>query len=205
MTHTSLFRRKNGGIARRMVTKMSRSVRTLSKRDVPRLVRHFAQLSEDDLYLRFGLIRNPALLAEYLAGIDFERDVVRGIFGTGVEVIAVAHLGANGQTAELGLSVLSAYRRQKLASPLFAQSIRRSRVRGFRQLWIHCLSENQAILGLARKAGMRIVARGGEADAYLDLPSVTVRTRSIGLYDRQAAGLFGWLRSFGVNPAETDA
>ena len=90
MTHTSLFRRKNGGIARRMVTKMSRSVRTLSKRDVPRLVLHFAQLSEDDLYLRFGLIRNPALLAEYLAGIDFERDVVRGIFGTGVEVIAVA-------------------------------------------------------------------------------------------------------------------
>ena len=184
---------------------MSRLVHTLTKRDVPRLARHFAQLSEDVLYLRFGLIRTPTLLAEYLEGIDFERDLVLGVFGTGFELIAVAHLGADGGTAELGLSVLPAYRRQKLASLLFEQSIRRSRVRGFGQLWIHCLSENRAILGLARKAGMRIVANGAEKDAYLDLPPVTVLTRGLDLCDSRVARLYRWLRSFGAEPTGTAA
>jgi hypothetical protein len=37
-------------------------------------------------------------------------------------------------------------------------------------LFMHCLSENGAMIHLARKQGMRIASERGEADAYLELP-----------------------------------
>jgi hypothetical protein len=35
---------------------------------------------------------------------------------------------------------------------------------------MHCLNENAAVVHIARKFGMRIVAEAGEADAHLELP-----------------------------------
>jgi hypothetical protein len=39
-----------------------------------------------------------------------------------------------------------------------------------RTLFMHCLTENGAMMHLARKQGMQIVAESGEADAKLLLP-----------------------------------
>jgi hypothetical protein len=41
---------------------------------------------------------------------------------------------------------------------------------GIRALFMHCLSENGAMMHLARKQGMRIATEQGESDAWLALP-----------------------------------
>ena len=45
-----------------------------------------------------------------------------------------------------------------------------------RRVFMHCLRENQVILHLARKNGMRVALEGSEADAWLDLPNASAGT-----------------------------
>lgn len=53
---------------------MARLVHDLTRFERPRLIDHFRRLSVEDRYLRFGLHRDNKSLAEYVEGIDFERD-----------------------------------------------------------------------------------------------------------------------------------
>lgn len=166
---------------------MLRLVHDLTRFDRPRLIDHFRGLSSEDRYLRFGLQRDDDSLAEYVDGIDFERDFVLGIFGTSFSLAAVAHVGLRQGIAEVGLSVLPEFRRQNLASLVLQRATRRARARGAAQLWIHFLRENRAVLALARKCGMRIELRGAEGDAYLDLPRIAQSTYAFDLYESQLA------------------
>jgi hypothetical protein len=45
--------------------------------------------------------------------------------------------------------------------------------RGVREVFVHCLTENGAMMHLARRNGMRVVRDGPETDAYLALPRAT--------------------------------
>jgi hypothetical protein len=75
--------------------------------------------------------------------------------------------------AELGLSVLSAARGLGLGNALFSRAVMHLINRGIREVFVHCLSHNGAMMHLARKNGMRIVHDGIETDAYLELPPAT--------------------------------
>ena len=168
---------------------MSRLVHELTRFDRPRLHEHFRRLSAEDRYLRFGLPRDDASLAEYVDGIDFGRDFVLGIGGPGFSLAAVAHVGLISRIAEVGLSVLPGFRRQNLASLALQRAARHASVRGAVQLWIHFLRENRAILAVARKCGMRIELQGAEGDAYLALSPVAQLTYAIDCYETQFATL----------------
>jgi GNAT superfamily N-acetyltransferase len=133
------------------------------------LIRHFCALGGDDRRLRFGSMIADAGLAAYVAQIDFERDAVFGIFDEELTLAGVAHVAIATETAELGVSVLPACRGRGVGSALFDRAGMFARNALVRVLFMHCLTENAAMMHIARKAKMRIVAGGGEADAHLEL------------------------------------
>src|SRR6266850_1045447 len=92
------------------------------------------------------------------------------VFDEALELAGVAHLARGDGDAELGVSVLSGYRRRGIGGALLARAVLRARNWGVRALFMHCLRENGTVMHLARRQGMRIVTERGEADAWLALP-----------------------------------
>ena len=45
--------------------------------------------------------------------------------------------------------------------------------RGYTTLFMHCLAENQIMIHLARKAGLKLVTEQGEVDAHLKLEATS--------------------------------
>ncbi len=173
---------------------MARLVHELGAFDRTRLIEHFGRLSTEDRRLRFGLAVSDEFLGDYVHGIDFTRDHVFGIFGRDFELIAVAHMGRSADVAELGLSVLAAYRRDGLAKRLYNRARQRATALGRRAMWIHYVSENHAMARFTRALGMNIEVSQGEADAYLALPAASPLQVGFDLYQSQIDGLLGTWR-----------
>lgn len=180
---------------------MARLVHELGTLDRPRLLEHYRRLSAEDRRLRFGFALSDDYLVDYVHGIDFMRDHVFGIFGPDFELIAVAHMGRMGDTAELGLSVLEPYRREGLARRLAARAIQRATALGRRELWIHFVRDNYAMARFTRELGMTIRLSQGEADAVMPLPAASPLAVGLDFYQSQLDGLFGSWRGLVQPPA----
>ena len=110
--------------------------------------------------------------------IDFEQDEVFGIFNRRLELIALAHLAhrdagpARGREAasEFGVSVLPKARRRGFGRRLFEHAMLHARNRGVHTIFIHALSENTAMLKMARMPGPIVEREGSESEAWLKLP-----------------------------------
>ncbi len=144
--------------------------RELSRLERAALERHLLALGDEDRRLRFGLALPDQAMRDYVGRIDFERDAVFGVFDDELQLVAVAHLARGEGYAELGVSVLPGWRGRGVGAALLARSHTHVRNWGIRRLFMHCLSENAAMMHLARGQGMRICASSGEADAWLELP-----------------------------------
>jgi GNAT superfamily N-acetyltransferase len=134
------------------------------------LLQHFLALGADDRRLRFGSMISDAGIAEYVAGIDFDRGAVFGVIDDDLGLVGVTHVAISEGMAELGVSVLPGYRGRGIGSALFDRAGMFARNQLVRVLFMHCLTENQAMMHIARNSKMRIVAASGEADAHLELP-----------------------------------
>jgi GNAT superfamily N-acetyltransferase len=167
------------------------SIRQLTEFDRSALERHFLGLRDEDRRLRFGVVLPDSALRGHVERIDFTRDAVFASIGDDLEIVAVAHLAHNGNDGELGVSVLSEHRRRGVGTALLARAHTRARNLGLRVLFVHCLTENGAMMHIARREGMRIVSDGPEADAFLDLEPADAESR-IGEAFEQAVGLFDY-------------
>ena len=145
-------------------------IRELSRLEQPALERHFLALGSEDRRLRFGIGINDFAVRIYVKGIDFEHDAVFGVLDDELHLIGAAHLGRGEGHAELGVSVLPGHRGHGIGGALLARAHMHARNWGVRALFMHCLTENAAMMHLARKQDMDIVAEAGEADAWLSLP-----------------------------------
>lgn len=152
---------------------MPHPVHVLGPVDRPALHRHFAALEPIDLRMRFGRQPSSEWLRLYVEGIDFQRDTLLGVRGAEGRLDGVAHVALFDGAAELGLSVVPAMRRRGIASALFDRGALHARNRGVVELFMHCLSENEAMRRIARKAGMRILVEGVDTDAWIELPPPT--------------------------------
>ena len=135
------------------------------------ILAHLLALPAEDLRLRFGVARSPVAIEKFVNGIDFTNDRVFGIFDPELKLVSVAHLAVNleGRFAELGLSVAHAIHRQGHGEALLHRGASHAASLGLRMIYMHCLSENAALMGLARKAGFKIVVDHGEADASMQI------------------------------------
>jgi ribosomal protein S18 acetylase RimI-like enzyme len=105
--------------------------------------------------------------------MDFEHDGLFAVHDGNLELVALVHVAPSGDSAELGLSVLPGWRGRGYGDALLRRAVTYLRNRGVREVFVHCLSENGAMMHLARKNGMRIVYSGGESDARLQLDAAT--------------------------------
>ena len=172
-------------------------IRSLGPRHRARIAAHLLSLPESDRYLRFGYAATDAQMAKYVDMLDFEQDEVFGIFNRKLELIAMAHLAhsmanqVEGQPpmSEFGVSVLPRYRGRGFGARLFEHAMLHARNRGMQTLFIHALSENVAMLKIARNAGATVERSGSESEAWLRLPPDTLASHVGELVEHQAAEL----------------
>ena len=172
-------------------------VRRLAERHRARILTHLLALDEHDRYLRFGYAASDAQIERYVHTIDFDSDEVFGIFNRRLELIAMAHLAMPKQLAspdaaawaEFGVSVLHKARGRGFGQRLFEHAVLHARNRGIDTLFIHALSENAAMLKIARKAGAVVERDGPEAQAYLKLQPDSLATHVDEAIEQQVAEL----------------
>lgn len=173
-------------------------VRSLDAGKRGRLAEHLLALDERSRYLRFGYPASDEQIVRYVAGIDFDRDDVFGIHNRRLELAGFAHLAYGGAyrgepAAEFGVSVLPRYRGRGFGQVLFDHAMLRARNHGVRLLLIYALSENAAMLRIARKAGATVQREGSESEAWLRLPPASLASQVDEVLGEHAAALdYGW-------------
>ncbi len=150
---------------------MGSPVQRLSDSARDTYAQHLLGLSPEDKYLRFGSVLKPQVIIDYVNRIDMGKDVVFGIHDDALRLIGAAHVAFSNDEAELGVSVLADSRGVGHGTALFNRSVEHVRNRFHRRIYMHCLSENAAMMHIAQRAGMDVVVEMGEADAYLALPA----------------------------------
>lgn len=174
-------------------------VRSLTSRHRSRILTHLLALDEHDRYLRFGFAASDAQIKHYTDALDFERDELFGIFNRRLELVALAHLAyaplappaatPRPAVAEFGVSVSSRARGRGLGARLFDHAVLHARNRGIQTLFVQALSENTAMLKIARNAGASVVREGPESEACLTLPPENLASQVGAMVEDQAAEL----------------
>ena len=158
-------------------------VKQLRERDRHRMQKHFLALDDSDRLLRFGTVLPDEQVIVYVNKIDFSHDSVYGVYNRVFKLVAVGHLAfapketlpkgkivtTKDKVAEFGVSVSRSARGLGIGSKLFERAAIRCRNSDVDTLYMHCLSSNQTMIHIAKKAGMEILREYGEADAYLRL------------------------------------
>ena len=167
-------------------------IRSLGPSYRERITQHLLQLEPEDRYLRFGYSASDEQVRRYAELLDFERDEVFGIFNRRLQLIAMAHV-AYAQSedtqscAEFGVSVLASARGRGYGGLLFDRAVTLARNRGVSMMFIHALSENTAMLKIARNAGATVRRDGSESEAYLQIPPASLDTRMAEMVEQQFA------------------
>jgi GNAT superfamily N-acetyltransferase len=167
-------------------------IRALGPSHRERIAGHLLSLGERDRYLRFGYAANDEQIRRYVDGLDFERDDIFGIYNRRLELIAMAHLAFSvdpscASCAEFGVSVLAHARGRGYGGRLFERAVVHARNEGVTMMFIHALSENTAMLKIARNAGATVERDGSESEAYLKLPAATLDSRVSEIVEDQFA------------------
>ena len=151
---------------------------SIGPRERGRVLQHLLALSQHDRYLRFGYVASDEQIERYVHHLNFERDELFGIYNRRLDLIAVAHLAfspdeQHHDCAEFGVSVSAHARGRGYGARLFERAVVAARNEGVGMLFIHALSENTAMLKIARKAGATVERSGSESEAFLKLPQAT--------------------------------
>ncbi len=167
-------------------------IRTLDRSHSRKMVTHLLALSPQDRYLRFGYAASSRQIERYVKQLAFGVDGLFGIFDRKLRLIAWAHLALPNDPncpncAEFGVSVLQPSRGRGYGRGLFERAVMNARNEGVTQLFVHALSENTAMLNIARHAGAHIVRDGPESEAHLHLPPADFDSRFTELINEQMA------------------
>ena len=167
-------------------------IRSLGANHRERIARHLLALDPHDRYLRFGFSANDEQIQRYADGLNFDRDEIFGIYNRRLELIAMAHLAFSADKsldacAEFGVSVLHSARGRGYGARLFDRAAMHARNDGVSRMFIHALSENTAMLKIARNAGATVERDGSESEAHLLLMPATLDTRLTEMLHEQFA------------------
>lgn len=171
-------------------------IRSLAPRHRKRISLHLLSLDESDRYLRFGFPATDDQIKRYVDALNFERDELFGIFNRRLDLISMAHLAylptsseapQSKPAAEFGVSVVKRARGRGYGARLFEHAVLHARNRGCQRLFIHALSENTAMLKIARNAGATVHRDGPESEAWLTLPPDNMSSQFGGIVGQQFA------------------
>jgi GNAT superfamily N-acetyltransferase len=185
-----MLRGKNQTQAHRTAVKVP--IRALGVSHAQQIAQHLRALSKEDRYLRFGYSASDDMIERYVAGLNFERDEIFGVYNRRLELIAMAHMAFSVETdfsscAEFGVSVLAHARGRGYGASLFDRAVMHARNEGVEMMFIHALSENTAMLNIARKSGAILQRDGAESDAYLRLLPADLDSRMTEMFEEHLA------------------
>ena len=169
------------------------AIRNLGPQHRGRILTHLLALNEKDRLLRFGQVATDEQIRTYAEHLDFERDLVFGVFSRRLQLLAMAHLAFEPSTdppaaaVEFGVSVLERARGRGYGAQLFDHAVTHARNRGARDMLIYIARENSAMLAIVRRAGASMRFDGAEVTARLPLPSDTLASQLEELVGHQAA------------------
>jgi len=167
-------------------------IRSLGENHRSRIAEHLLSLNPQDRYFRFGFAAKDPQVQAYVDGLDFERDEVFGIYNRRLKLIAMAHLAYSSDkriraSSEFGVSVLAHVRGRGYGARLFERAVMHARNEGVTSMYVHVLSENTAMLKIARRGGASVVRDGAESEAYLSLMPATFQTQVTEIVEEQLA------------------
>jgi GNAT superfamily N-acetyltransferase len=167
-------------------------IRSLGVNHRERIARHLMALEPHDRYLRFGFMAKDEQVQRYADSLNFERDEIFGIYNRRLELIAMAHLAFSANKkleacAEFGVSVAKSARGRGYGARLFDRAAMHARNDGVSMMMIHALSENAAMLKIARNAGAAVERDGADSEAHLRLMPATIDTRLTELVQEHVA------------------
>ena len=185
-----ILRGKNQTQAYRTAVKVP--IRALGASHAQQIAQHLQALSKEDRYLRFGYSASDEMIERYVAGLNFERDEIFGIYNRRLKLIAMAHMAFSlekdfSSCAEFGVSVLAHARGRGYGASLFDRAVMHARNEGVEMMFIHALSENTAMLNIARKSGAILQRDGAESDAYLRLLPADLDSRMTEMFEEHLA------------------
>ena len=139
------------------------------------VARHLTSLDWDSRLLRFGTPLKDEAISRYVSGIDFEHDVVEGVWDEGV-LVGVAHLAVYVEDArpvgELGISVSQDLRHRHLGARLLSRVLLNARLMRLARVYVHYIVRNRPMARLARGFTQVVEIQRGEACATIDLQEV---------------------------------
>jgi GNAT superfamily N-acetyltransferase len=153
---------------------MNAAIRILTSAARDQIARHMTHQSAEDRALRFGAALDDAAIGNYVAGINFARDKLFGVFEEGDALVGVAHLRleALSSAAWLGISVAAASRCRGYGYALLCVAALQARRAGRGRLMLPGLAENPIVVHLARKAGLSVIDELGKAGTQIALGKV---------------------------------
>lgn len=136
------------------------TLETLSAADAPAIAGHLKRLNELDRYSRFFSAMSDDGLDRYVDGFDWSRMIAVGLYRNDT-LIGIAELGweegsggKNGQSpesAEMAVTVDSAYRHLGIAGWLVNETVRRGRIAGIRRMEASWIGGNDSIARIMRR------------------------------------------------------
>ena len=115
----------------------------------------------------------PFEIVKGVNSFDFSRDVFFGVFNLDLNLVGFAHLAycsilkSPSRDAEFGVSVSTTGRGIGIGTALFKRAAIHCRNSNIDILHVHCLSTNEGMMHIAKKAGMLVEKSHGEAEAFL--------------------------------------
>ena len=136
------------------------------------VARHLTSLDRDSRALRFGTAMCDEAVNRYAGTIDFEHDVVEGVWDN-LRLVGVAHLAiyVEGGLAvgELGISVSRDARNRHLGKRLLARVLLHARLLRLTRIHVRFLTHNRPMAKLARAFTNIVEMDQGEARAMIDM------------------------------------
>jgi GNAT superfamily N-acetyltransferase len=133
---------------------------------------HLKRLDDHDRYMRFNYQISDAQIESHVIQCGLADTHIFAFVEDSMAIAAIEVVMSNA-SAEVGLSVESNFRGQKLGTRLFEVALGFSYGRGARIMYSHCLTHNRFMTRLARSMGMDVKSELGESTGELVLHSST--------------------------------
>lgn len=141
------------------------------------VMQHLTSLDKHSRTLRFGTSARDEAVSDYVTTIDFERDIVEGVWDNKT-LAGVAHLAVYSsqghRVGELGISVSKDARHRHIGKRLLARALVHARLLQLTKVYVHYITRNRAMARLAREFTDVIEVDRGEATATISLDAASV-------------------------------
>lgn len=137
---------------------------------------HLLSLDKASIQSRFGTLLSEHAITSYVMGIPKDDYLIGAIDRDDAYLMGAVHVAIDEahKQAEVGISTNIKHRREGVAQNLMEYILAMCRNRNIEQLYMMCLSSNQAMINLCKKAGLAVVSKNGESETILELPKLNV-------------------------------